>query len=102
MVRLRGGRFTRCGKAPVDCHHRLRRSQGGNLLDEQMEIYHLVCLCREHHNWAHRHVGLATELGLFLDGYVIRDGAKIIYKGSDEFLREKYGDGVYLQQADSR
>lgn len=93
MVPVRGV-FTRCGAGPVDSHHRLRRSQGGNLLDSLGEIYHLVCLCRRHHEWAHRRVGEATEAGLFVDGYVIRDGTRIIYRGQDEYLRSHYGDDV--------
>lgn len=86
--------FTRCGVSPVDVHHLLRRSQGGNLLDEELETHHLICLCRTHHEWAHRRVGDAKENGLLIEGQVIRNGTVMVYQGPDEYLKEKYGEEV--------
>lgn len=96
MVAIKGV-FTRCGKRPVDCHHRIRRSQGGGLLDQELESEHLICLCRTHHEWAHRNVGLATEAGLFIEGQVIRDGTRMIYKGSHQYFLDNYGEEVQYE-----
>ncbi len=43
----------------VDLHHVHRRSQGGQDVDEN-----LVCLCRRHHDWVHRNVKDARNIGL--------------------------------------
>ena len=82
------GVWTRCGRSPVEIHHMLTRARGGNLLDDADETYHLIALCREHHAWADG--GQAYEAGLLIDGYVNRNGTKIIYSGTDEYLTEKY------------
>lgn len=93
MVHIKGV-FTRCGVSPVDCHHLLRRSQGGNLLDGELETRHLICLCRKHHEWAHRRVKEAQENGLFIEGQVLRNGTVMVYQGPDEYLNKKYGKEV--------
>lgn len=87
-----GKAITRCGVRPVEVHHRVRRSQGGKLLDKELEIHHLISLCHKHHTWAHRDTGTASEAGLFIEGQVLRDGMNIIYKGPDEVLNAKYGE----------
>lgn len=92
-----GGKFTRCGVRSVDVHHRLPRRRGGSLLDRELEIYHLVCLCRPHHEWTHRRPNLATELGLFIEGEAVRNGTYIIYTGPDEYLLNKYGEGLQYE-----
>lgn len=89
---LVGKLMTRCGVTPVDCHHMIRRSQGGGMLDDELETKHLICLCRKHHNWVHRRVGVATELGLFLEGAVLRDGTRLVYKGPEIYFTQKYGE----------
>lgn len=88
MVRIRQV-WTRCGRNPTELHHRLTRARGGLILDDVGETYHLMHLCRQHHNVAHDQ-GSAFENGLLLDGYVISGPEGPIYSGSDEYLSERY------------
>lgn len=84
--------WTRCGKSPVEVHHRLTRGRGGAVLDELGEIYHLMCLCSRHHQVADGADAYAG--GLLLDGMMVRDGDDHYYQGSDEYLRARYGRQV--------
>lgn len=88
MVLLRSGRYTRCGRSPVEDHHALTRARGGDLLDSVGEIYHHIALCSSHH----REVYFIKD-GI-IDGYVYRDGPKIVYTGPDEYLTGKYGKAL--------
>jgi hypothetical protein len=89
MIR-RGRVWERCTAEGTDVHHMLSRSRGGLLLDEARETYHLVCVCREHHRYAHAHP--QSPGGLTLPGYV-RSGpdGRPVYVGPDEFLKGRYG-----------
>jgi hypothetical protein len=89
MVKVRST-WTRCGKNPVEDHHRLTRGRGGAVLDAVGERYHHLLLCPAHHRMADG--ALAYETGLLLDGYVTthRDG-RPLYVGTDEYLTKKYG-----------
>lgn len=82
--------WTRCFASPVEVHHALTRSRGGDLLDEVGEDHHLSALCVHHHRTAHAGGGRA----LMLEGYVARDSAtgRVYYSGPDEYLSEKYPD----------
>lgn len=84
--------WTRCGKTPVERHHRLTRARGGAILDAAGETYHLIDLCPAHHRWSDG--ARAYETGLLIDGYVTSspDGEPI-YDGSDPYLLAKYGRG---------
>ena len=59
-------RCERCGKSEeyvhLDKHHALTKSKGG-----KKTIY----LCRECHNWVHRNIKKAKELGLYISDYHI-------------------------------
>ena len=85
-MRVRGV-YTRCGKVAPDVHHMLFRSQGGAILDELGETYHLINCCRQHHDYVHRRQGAATEAGLVITGQMTSEG----YRGPDEYLTSKYG-----------
>lgn len=88
MVRV-GRTWARCGRRDADLHHRLTRARGGLILDAAGETYHLMYLCRLHHNVAHD--APATENGLLLDGYVTSTPEGPFYTGSDAYLTSKYG-----------
>jgi hypothetical protein len=80
---------TRCGRRPVEVHHRLTRARGGAVLDEMGETYHLIALCPRHHAMSD---GAEAYLrGLLLDGMMVRDGADHYYLGTDEYLLARYG-----------
>jgi len=81
--------WARCGRAPIEVHHRLTRARGGDLLDSVKEIYHLMALCHRCHKYAHE-VDQGHN-GLILAGSVYRDGLYLIYEGPDEYLRSTYG-----------
>jgi hypothetical protein len=80
--------WTRCGRTPVEDHHVLTRARGGDLLDEQGEIYHHLALCPRHHRMVDQ---MGFKSGLLIQGSVYRDGARIVYVGPDPFLTAKYG-----------
>lgn len=84
-------RYTRCGKTAPDVHHMLFRSRGGDVLDEIGETYHLVCLCRLHHDWVHHHPAEAALGGLVIEGQVWVDGGRAVYRGPDPYLHTTYG-----------
>ena len=90
MVELPNGVWVRCGKRPVQIHHMLKRSRGGQLLDPHT-IYHLVAVCPRHHQYAETS---GEETGLLIDGYVITDKhtGRPVYSGSDEMLLEMFGE----------
>ncbi len=44
---------------PVDPHHVLRRSQGG-----EDTVENLISVCRAHHDWIHQHPARSYELDL--------------------------------------
>lgn len=96
MVRVWTGTtylWTRCYRTPIEVHHRLTRARGGNLLDELGEIYHLIALCHAHHrNEADGQY--AFESGLLLDGRMYYSGGVYWYEGSDQYLKDNYGQGV--------
>lgn len=79
--------WTRCGRGPVDDHHMLTRARGGALLDEVGEIYHHLALCRPHHSEVDEY---GFDSGLLIDGTVYRDADRLIYRGTDAYLSEKY------------
>lgn len=82
--------WTRCGKHPVEVHHRLPRSRGGLLLDAVGENYHLLALCRDHHKHAHESND-AFYTGMMLAGRVLTQDDRPVYDGPDRFLRGRYG-----------
>lgn len=84
--------WTRCGRRPADLHHRLTRARGGLILDKIGEDYHLMYLCRAHHNVAHDE-GSAFENGLLIEGYVVSTAQGVQYSGPDPYLKEKYQGG---------
>src|ERR1043165_10044367 len=85
------GFFVPCGKPDADLHHKLTRARGGILLDMVGENYHLLWLCREHHDMAHDE-GHAFERGLLIRGSVITGpDALPLYEGPDAYLTEHYG-----------
>lgn len=100
VVRRAGGRceaelevrgvWTRCFTAPVEVHHLLTRSRGGDVLDRMGEDYHLAALCHLHHRRAHAPGGYAA--GMMIEGYVILDHAttRAVYLGPDEYLSATY------------
>lgn len=94
MLQLESGRWARCGKRPVQIHHMLKRSRGGEILDDWM-IDHLVVLCQTHHMWAEES---GEETGLLIDGYVGLDPhTKVpVYEGSSVFLADKIEEAVRL------
>lgn len=87
---LVNGVWARCWDRPVDVHHALTRARGGRLLDEVGEDRHLICLCRYHHQAADG--AEAYDGGLLIDGYANTINGKIRYYGSNEYLRDKYGE----------
>mgnify|MGYP003329687016 CR=1 FL=1 len=83
--------WTRCGISPVEVHHLLKRSQGGNALDEAGETYHLIALCNKHHKDAHTS-GTGYESEMMIAGEAIWDSLldRPVYRGPDEVLSKKY------------
>lgn len=81
--------WARCGRRPVENHHRLTRARGGLLLDAAGETYHLMDLCVFHHKLAHD--APANENGLLIDGYITTIQGNVHYEGSDSYLLERYG-----------
>jgi hypothetical protein len=67
----------------------LTRARGGAILDEVGETYHKINLCREHHAWSDG--GQAYEAGLLIDGYVTKENGKVVYQGTNHYLRRHYG-----------
>jgi len=63
----------------------LRRSHGGELLDEVGELYHLIVLCARHHGEVHE--GAYPDSGLLISGNVFPGP---VYVGDDEYLSETY------------
>lgn len=53
-------RTPQCGGRAVDCHERLRRSQGGDILDET----DIITVCRACHDWIGHNPAAAERLGL--------------------------------------
>lgn len=86
MVALGRQTWIRCGVRPVQIHHKLLRSRGGDVLDRAGETYHLIALCGQHHNWAHANPEKATQAGLIIDGQVTIEGGVIVYRGTDRYL----------------
>jgi hypothetical protein len=86
--------WARCGIQPVEVHHRLPRSHGGLLLDEIIETYHLLALCRKHHEYAHKNPEQAYMVGLLLHGSVLTSHGHLVYSGDDPFLMRKYGQQI--------
>jgi hypothetical protein len=82
--------YTRCGHPAPDVHHLLFRSRGGELLDEVGETYHLINLCRRHHDWVHKQQGRAMEAGMVITGYVVTQANGLKYVGPDPYLSERY------------
>lgn len=89
MVRNKHGIYSRCWTKPVEAHHLLTRARGGAILDRVGEIHHLIHVCSYHHSGADG--GEAYEGGMLIDGYVTTVKGRPVYKGSDPYLREKYG-----------
>lgn len=85
--------YTRCGKQPIEVHHRLTRSRGGSVLDDEGETYHLMCLCREHHQYAHE-TSTPYDSGLMIEGYVTHEQGRVHYVGPNNYLRAKYGRNI--------
>lgn len=90
LIKVRGV-FTRCGIYSEDVHHRLLRKRGGNALDSVGELYHLIALCRRHHNWVHQHPEQATVSGLYIRGQAWVEGNRVVYQGPDDYLTAHYG-----------
>ena len=80
--------WTRCGRSPVEVHHRLTRARGGHLLDKSGETYHLLALCPTHHRAADGQLAYAG--GLLLAGSVQHYRGVIYYEGPDPYLQDKY------------
>jgi hypothetical protein len=95
--------YIRCPSWGHDVHHMLPRSRGGVILDRYGEIYHLVFLCRIHHEAAHGDRHEANVGQLFIDGSVLTgpDG-KPHYVGTDAVLLERYGHGHVLVEEAAR
>ena len=93
LLNVRPDVWTRCGTGPIEIHHRLTRARGGLILDEAGELYHLIALCRTHHDYAHKSAA-ATQVGLLLDGYVVSDDGRPWYVGPDPYLRETWGKPI--------
>ena len=81
--------WARCWDRPVEIHHALTRARGGHILDYFGETYHLIALCRRHHAGADG--GDAYEGKLLIDGYVTQESGRVVYYGTDDYLRTKYG-----------
>lgn len=84
--------WTRCGRRPVHIHHRLRRSHGGELLDQVGETYHLVVLCHRHHQMVHSAEARDIDHEFLLQGNVYQGWPRPIYVGPDSYLMHKYGE----------
>lgn len=82
--------WTRCGVSPVEVHHTLKQSRGGDVLDRVGEIYHLMALCHAHHRDAEGTE--AYEGNLLIAGHVIWDNVweRPVYTGPDEYLLKTY------------
>ena len=89
MVQIRSGMWTRCWVKPIEIHHLLTRARGGNVLDARKETYHLIGLCRKHHEMSDG--GDAYMSGLLIDGYVVTEKGRPVYYGTDPVLNERYG-----------
>ena len=89
LVRV-GDVWTRCGRMASDVHHLLPRSRGGDVLDDEGEVYHLINLDRHHHNQIHGSPADAYRTGLTIDGQVYIDGTRVVYRGTDTYLSERY------------
>jgi hypothetical protein len=81
--------WMRCGKNPVELHHRITRARGGLILDRAGEIDHLMLLCRKHHAVAHDHARAFLN-GLLMEGSVIEVDGKPQYRGPDIKLSRRY------------
>jgi len=82
--------FTRCGRTPVETHHRLTRGRGGADLDHVGESYHLMHLCRRCHMLAHD-TASAFETGMLIEGSVVIENERPVYRGPDVYLSKTYG-----------
>lgn len=90
MVRV-GKVYARCGVSPIQIHHKLLRSRGGDVLDAVGETHHLMALCRQHHDWAHAHPQKAVQGGLIIEGQVWLGGDGVpVYVGTDPVLLASY------------
>lgn len=98
MVKV-GEVWARCWDRPVEDHHMLTRARGGNLLDQEGEIYHHIALCRRHHSAADG--AEAYGGGLLIDGYATVENNRVVYYGSDDYLRRKYCAEPYPDDQDS-
>lgn len=87
LVHLPTGVWARCGRPNGQIHHMLKRSRGGALLDKTGEVYHLAVLCYRHHMYVETS---GEKTGLLIDGYMSEADGRLVYTGSDEFLKEKY------------
>lgn len=88
MVLVYTGAWTRCWRKPTERHHLLTRGRGGRVLDEIGETYHISHLCHIHHRMADG--GDAYAGGLLIDGYVVTEGDRVVYYGTDEYLTARY------------
>jgi hypothetical protein len=88
MVQVYTGAWTRCWDGPTERHHMLTRARGGRVLDAVGETYHLINLCHHHHRLSDGAV--AYEAGLLIDGYAMREGNRVVYYGTDDYLSAKY------------
>ncbi len=62
---LPGWRPMLCGGDAVEVHEILRRSAGGDILDDK----NVLAVCAFGHRWIHEHPKLARELGLLRSRY---------------------------------
>lgn len=88
MIAVYTGVWTRCWRKPTERHHLLTRARGGSILDKAKETYHIARLCHIHHRMADG--GDAYAGGLLIDGYVVTEGDRVVYYGTDEYLSAKY------------
>lgn len=88
MVLVKPYIWARCGVGPIEVHHLLTRARGGKILDEEGETYHLMALCHPHHRAADG--AEAYEGDLLIDGYITRENGRVVYSGSNDYLKEKY------------
>lgn len=87
---LSRGKYVPCGATPADLHHKLTRARGGMILDGVGEKYHLMYLCRAHHDYAHDNPA-AYNGGLLIRGSVSKDlHGNPVYIGPDEYLGATY------------
>ena len=89
-----GYQWNRCPGFADDVHHMLPRSRGGLILDKAHEEYHLVVLCRVHHQQIHENPHDAEVRSLTIEGRVMTDKltGRPRYIGPDRYLSRKYGD----------